>query len=691
MPEPSNDLDVTKLASQLKVTRETFEKAFDVFADARPSEITRFKALAWRRQKREALDSGDLRDNADMLAALEYAKDKGFLGELCSAAGAMLFATPIDGTQGDGVVMAVALSSDEAARTSAQITFEAIINNKERFRDPDAVNAGLMRAQRCTCRVVVKQGASRIRGTGFLIGPRLVLTNWHVVRTLLEALPPEDAAAAKLGPAEAWRAKPGSAPLLSVEFDFTARAAQSGGVTSIPASTNWFVAASSAEGSEHAADENTGVPWPEDLAAFEPYDDFAILELIEPVGLDRRFYNIIDEEPPVPQGNMILLHHPGEYSMRLSYGSFNVDKKFAGLLGSTQARTNARVLHDANSISGSSGGPCLDLDMRPVALHQAGVEFDGNSDVLDDNGKPLRKAIINIAIPLRRVRQKAGAAIKFRMGDLLALKPIFLNGDPLIGRGELQESIAEACTGKVKILIVRADISSDGKPFRAVGKSFTRKVLKEHLDPAQHEVVEISAASLMQNAFRTAGAILDAVNLGLSAQLTPVDDKALLSERQSTEINDVVVRVVAELKAALIAAAGNRTLWIVIDDLEKHSLPDTSTRGLLDRLYADVSAEPSLRLVLLGLADVDLPSLQGIKAKKLDKPLTHLDGGRVALWIGHRVDGRFALPDAACECLAGLVASVAGGRINDSFSMTQAIAAVVKNDLDPHLKKRMGL
>ncbi|MBY5735473.1 hypothetical protein HFO26_35435 [Rhizobium leguminosarum] len=688
MPETSDHLEVAKLARQIKVSRETFEKAFDVFADARPEEVTRFKALALRRQRRAPFDAGDERDAADILAALEYAKEKGFLGELCSTAGATLFTTVPEG--GDGVVMAVALVSDAGARSDAQITFEAIVNNRERFRDPDEVNAGLMRAQRCTCRVVVRQSTSRVTGTGFLIGPRLVLTNWHIVQSLLEPLSPQDATVAKLAPAEAWRAKAGSAAALSVEFDFTARAAQAGSVTRIPASTNWFVAASSAQGSEHVQDENTGQSWPNDVADFEPFDDFAILEIAEPAGLDRRFYDIIEEEPPLPRGNMVLLHHPGEYSMRLSYGSFDVGPEFAGLLGGKRPRTTARILHDANSIGGSSGGPCLNLDMHPVALHQAGIEFGGDSDVMDENGNPLPKSVINIAIPLRRVRQKAGAAIQARMGELRALRPILLNGDPLIGRGELQEAIAEACVGKVKILIVRADIASDGRPFRGVGKSFSRKILKEHLDPSQHELVEISAASLMQNAFRTAGAILDVVGMGLSATLTPVDDKILPADRQSTEINDIVVRVAAELRASLVKAAGNRTLWIVIDDLEKHSLPDTSTRALLDRLYADVSAEPSLRLVLLGLADIDLPSLQGIKAKRLDKPLTHLDSDRVALWVGHRVDGRFALPDVARECLAGVVASVATSRVSDAFSMTQAIATIVKNDLDPHLKKRMG-
>lgn len=686
MTGPTDYLEVSKLARQLNVSRETFEKAFDVFADARPDEITRFKALALRRQRREPLDAGPERDKADMLSALEYAKEKGFLDELCSTSGAALFTTAPE-----GVVMAVALTSDEAARRSARITFEAIINDKERFRDPDEVNAGLMRAQRCTCRVVVRQGTNRVRGTGFLIGPRLVLTNWHVVQSLLEPLSPADAIAADLAPAEAWRAKADSASALSVEFDFTARAAHAGGVTRIPASTNWFVAASSAEGSEHANDENTGVPWPEDVAAFEPFDDFAVLEIAEPAGLDRRFYDIITEEPPLPQGNMVLLHHPGEYSMRLSYGSFDVEPKFASLLGGVPSKTSARVLHNANSISGSSGGPCFDFDMRPVALHQAGIEFSGFADVTDEDGTPRRKAVMNIAIPLRRVRQKAGLAIRARMGDLRALKSTFLNGDPLIGRVELQEAIAEACVGKVKILIVRADIASDGSPLRSVGKSFSRKILKEYLDASQHEVIEISAADLMQNAFRTAGAILDAVSVGLSAQLTPIEGKMLPADRQSTEINDIVARVAAELKAALVTAAGRRTLWIVIDDLEKHSLPDTSTRGLLDRLYADVSVEQSLRLVLLGLADVDLPSLQGIKAKRLDKPLTHLDSGRVARWVGHRIDGRFALPDAAYECLAGVVTSVASSRVSETFSMTQAVSAIVKNDLDPHLKKRMGL
>ncbi|OOO29035.1 hypothetical protein CO662_32255 [Rhizobium anhuiense] len=688
--EGPDELDPGRLSRQVKVTRETFEKAFDAFAEVSPDERIPFKAVALKRQRAAPLGPGRERDFADFEAALRYASDKGFLQGFCSAGGATLFKASSEDDGTGGVVMAAALVADARDRASVLVTFEAIVNDQERFRDPDDVNAAVMRAQRCTCRIVVRDGARRTRGTGFLIGPRLVLTNWHVVRSLLEPMSDEEAAAAGLAPAESWKAAAGSAARLGVEFDFTARAAQAGGVIRIGVIENWLVAASSAEGSERTGSEGAG-DWPADGADFEPYDDFAVIEIAEPAGLERRFYDIVSEDPPMPRGNMVLLHHPGEFSMRLSYGSFDLGLPAANLLGGVPAKTSARILHSANSIGGSSGAPCFNFDMMPVALHQAGVTYGGNSDISDDNGDPVPSANVNIAIPLRRIRAKAGPAIIARMGALQALKPALSNGDPLIGRGELQEAIAEASRGKVKILIVRADLGVDGKPLQRVGKSFSRRILREFLDLAEHEIVEISAANLMQNAYRTAAALLEAVSAGRSSALTPVDDSSLPADRQSTEINDVVMRVAGELKAELVRIAGQRTLWLVIDELEKHALPDTTTRTLLDRLYADVSVEPSLRLVMLGLVDVDLPSLQGIKAKRLEKPLTHLDSSRVASWVGNRVDGRFGLPDVACECLAAVVSSVASSRVSETFSMTQAVAAVVRNDLDPHLKKRMGV
>lgn len=706
MPGPSDSLDVDRLAARLKASRETFAAAFNAFAEARPGEVSRFEVIARRRQARRPLAAVAGRNAADMRAALDYAQDKGFLRDLCATAGEVLFSAPKDGGAGD-VVVAAAAAGDAATRDSIRVSFQAIVNDREAFRDPDKVMEGIMRARRRTCRILVRQGDDLVTGSGFLIGPRLVLTNWHVVQSLLLPLDDASAAARRLARPEAWQIAPGSAAALSVEFDFIA---QAGGSTKVGASPNWLVAASRAQGAEYgrhddaaagdapagdaspgdvSADDTSAV-WPADPSAFDPFDDFAVIEIAEPAGFDRGYYDIISSAPPAPRGNMLVLHHPGQFAMRLSVGSFDVGAQFDGLLGNPP-RTTARVLHNANSIGGSSGGPCFDWDLRPVALHQAGIEFGAASDLSDDKGVRLRNAVVNVAIPLGRICAKAGPAILERMGRLKALRPLLGNGDPLIGRDELQEAIAQAQNGDVKIIIVRPDfdIATDGKPFRKVGKSFSRRILKDQLrEFGQHAIIELSAASLLTNAFRAAVVILNAVDSTSAAGLTPVEDQTLTPERQSTEVNDIVARIAAELKAKLVAAAAGRTLWIAIDDLETYTLLDNSTRALLDRLYADVAAEPSLRLVLIGLADVDLPSLQGIRAKRIEAPLTHPDVPRIRQWLANRADDTLVFPDVARDCIAGMVISAAKQKSGEALSLSEAVTAVVKSELEPHFRKR---
>jgi hypothetical protein len=247
--------------------------------------------------------------------------------------------------------------------------------------------------------------------------------------------------------------------------------------------------------------------------------------------------------------------------------------------------------------------------------------------------------------------------------------------------------------GRVKIIVVRPDFdqTDERKPLRKVGKSFSKEVLRDYLsDMSQHFVVDISAASLKQDALSTAKAILGAIDQGAVAAFAAAVE-AQSGERASTEVNDVVQRIVTELKSALVKAAGARLLWLVIDDLETHSLPDTSTRGLMDRLYAEIAAEPKLRLVLIGLMELELASLQSIADKRVEKPLNHLDQDGVRHWIDRRVDGRIPVPDTLGNCLAGMVTSVADRRVSDSFTITQSVAEVVKTMLEPHLKKGLGL
>ena len=684
-PHSADVLDVAALAARLKASRAEFETIFDTHAATRPGGVS-FKAIALRRQRGTPLAAGPERDAADARAALEQAATLGFLADMCAAAGDHLFAAGRDGP-----ILPTLLATDAPSRESVVVTYQAIADANAPFRNMDEVQAGLMRAQRRTCRILLKQDGLRVTGSGFLIGPRLVLTNWHVVQSLLEPLPAALAAARGLEPAEAWQQKGGSAEVLSVEFDLNAP----GGKTQVAAAADWLIAASRSEDTAGGAAGDTA-KWPERevKAAFEPFDDFAVLKLSQAAGLERGYYDIAGAEPPpAPAGRLVLVQYPGAFSIRMSEGSFAVDQTFAALLGSGADATDARVLHSASSIMGSSGGLILDTGMRPVALHQAGLKLGreavvgGPADGRDAaDGKPPPASVVNVAIPLRRIWKKAAPAIRASLGDLRALRPLLQGGEPLIGRMELQQAIAEAMAGVVKIIVVRPGRGDDGLPLGRVGKSFSRDVLRDYLDSAGHLRVEMSAAKLLGDARSAADAILNAVRPGLTVDLT-----RLPSRPQSSALNDLLPAIGADLREKLVAEAGNRILWLIIDDLERHALPDPLTRELLERLYGDVIREPSLRIVLVGLMESGLAPLQNSDVTRFERPLEHLGRDAIAGWLVGRLDGRLALPDAVRDCIAGIVDAVAESRKNPGFSKTHAVAELVRKEVDPPLKRGLVL
>jgi hypothetical protein len=173
-------------------------------------------------------------------------------------------------------------------------------------------------------------------GTGFLVGPDLVLTNYHVV---MSALP------------EARRR-------VQLRFDKTE-----------PGSA----------GTVHRLAEN----WLVDLSAFSPRDlqgggegepaddelDYALLRTATPVGREPapegrpRGWQTLSEQAPacLPDGPLVIVQHPqGEHLQ------FALDTKAILRAGSTRVRYRTNTQH------GSSGSPCFDLRWNLVALHHSG-------------------------------------------------------------------------------------------------------------------------------------------------------------------------------------------------------------------------------------------------------------------------------------------------------------------------------
>ncbi|MCL4813714.1 MAG: trypsin-like peptidase domain-containing protein [Vicinamibacteraceae bacterium] len=250
---------------------------------------------------------------------------------------------------------ALAALADETglAATGARLdnatgrTLEEIVRTHATFINPAAFRETMAALEGRVCWVDVPGGG----GTGFLVGPDLVLTNEHVIRRLTNGL-------------ASWRDT-------ACVFDFKEGA---GGETvdrkkltrvALEPQGQWLVSAKPPSAFDEQPD--LGDPSPDEV-------DYAILRLAEKVGelpvggdtpdvkAEPRGWIPVPSPPPTLQAGqqVFLLQHPKGEPLRLSVGAIT-----------TFNAGGTRLRYDANSRDGSSGSPVLDADLRLVALHHA--------------------------------------------------------------------------------------------------------------------------------------------------------------------------------------------------------------------------------------------------------------------------------------------------------------------------------
>jgi hypothetical protein len=243
--------------------------------------------------------------------------------------------------------------------------------------DPVPWRARMAEIEGQVCRVEVYLGQPPQYGTGFLVGPSLVMTNYHVVEPVIKKeIKPEKVA---------------------LRFDYkalsdglTVRAGTAYELAYDLPDDQWLVAAS-----PYSAVDETGGPG--DPETWEL--DYALLRVKGTPGKDPVGGPDIQLEQPRPRGwieipagehdfekyrSIFIVQHPEDGPLKFALDTNSV-------LGLNGKRT--RVRYATTTRPGSSGSPCFDGNWNLVALHHSG----------DPKFPKLRRAEYNQGIPLAAI------------------------------------------------------------------------------------------------------------------------------------------------------------------------------------------------------------------------------------------------------------------------------------------------
>jgi hypothetical protein len=237
---------------------------------------------------------------------------------------------------------------DEPA--DVQVLDESVLNRPAGFIEADNFGHKLVEHTQRVCRIDVETRHGPVHGTGFLIGPDLVMTNYHVLADVLTGAAPPDGVRFQFG--------------YRMVGDLLEKGRQAG------LATHWHLASSP------PVRPGTKKKVPTDGL------DFAVVRLDAPVGHDpdvtvfggtRGWIPLpVTASVPTAGDKLLILQHPAGSPIKMAMdplGIVTVDRK------------GRRMTHRVNTLNGSSGAPCLSFDFKLMGLHRAGFDESRNEAV----------------------------------------------------------------------------------------------------------------------------------------------------------------------------------------------------------------------------------------------------------------------------------------------------------------------
>jgi V8-like Glu-specific endopeptidase len=273
-------------------------------------------------------------------------------------------------------LFAVAQARDLAVRMPAQAPkLERIVRDSHTFLDIVKVRSRLAEIEAQVCRVEAASDAGRSYGTGFLVAPDVVMTNYHVVQPVIEKAPGADPKKVVL------------------RFDYK-RAASGDDINPgqvFHLDDDWLVDQSPPSPVDLQAEPKSGVPATTEL-------DYALLRLDTdagnravganaPPGSPRRGWIAVSARADVfpVDSPMFIVQHPDAEPMQLALDLEAVIKV---------NDNGTRVQYRTNTLGGSSGSPCFNRDWELVALHHSG----------DPNFSELHHPTFNEGVPFAAIK-----------------------------------------------------------------------------------------------------------------------------------------------------------------------------------------------------------------------------------------------------------------------------------------------
>ncbi|MBD1395247.1 trypsin-like serine peptidase [Mucilaginibacter glaciei] len=531
-------LNIIDIIKGIRCTRAEFAKLFaDAQAMAERKEIIAFEAIA-----------PSAYDGAAIHEGLSYSKERGFLAQLTE----LIVSNQLeDGSLANALIQIATANEPEDTGLQAMSRIAAGLDAPLEF------TRGMVKGMRITAKILIDGDAA---GTGILVSPDAILTSWHVVEPLFES------------DGQLYQPAANTAERLSVEFDnflnlINLKSKYAKSKIAIDAHEQWCI------GFSVCHQEELLQKLPQDLSQLNGHWDYALIRLSKAPGFERDWETIEYPNPvPAPDGKIILFQHPAGQSLKMDQRLITTpDPDYPNIVPSF------RFVHSANTVSGSSGGPCFNKDFKLFGIHQ-GCWSNRNGNILN-RGVPLLRITEHMAenqIYLPEV--DAGGRPVWRISGASEFTPV-------VGCDDFKSAVWACVQNEPKKIILVSGVQGSGKTFRLA-------VLAAILPQSSHLILNLSAAIISKmSASELAQHICEAAGGVFSPNVTEEG----VSSTSSIWIKTVLI---PDIIASLEASRGERLVWIGIADLNSYSIEDGSASELLFGLYERALSEDWLRFVL---------------------------------------------------------------------------------------------